>query len=122
MSKKVLIVDDEPDVVSFLSQLFEDAGFEIVTANDGGVAYEKLESEHPDLVTLDLQMPNDTGTDFYRRMHRKKPFSDIPIIVISGLAGRHLAIKKPYAVFDKPIDEEELLKAAREAAGLSATA
>lgn len=122
MSKKVLIVDDEPDVVTFLSQLFEDAGFEIATANDGVQAYETLEKVHPDLVTLDLQMPNDTGTDFYRRVHRKKSYSQIPIIVISGLAGRHLAIKKPYAVFDKPIDEDKLLKTAREAVGLSTTA
>lgn len=120
MSKKVLIVDDEPDVVSFLSQLFEDAGFEVATASDGSQAYERLEKEKPDLITLDLQMPNDTGTDFYRRVHRKKPFSEIPVIVISGLAGRHLAIKKPYAVFDKPIDEEELLRKARAAVGLTA--
>ncbi len=122
MSKRVLIVDDEPDVVRFLSQLFEDAGFEVATADDGVEAYEMLEKVHPDLVTLDLQMPNDTGTDFYRRMHRKRDYSEIPIIVISGLAGRHLAIRKPYAVFDKPIDEEELLKTARKAVGLPATA
>ncbi len=118
MSKRVLIVDDEPDVRKFLRQLFEDAGFETATACDGVDAYKRLQDANPDLVTLDLQMPNDTGTDFYRRMHRSKPYSGIPIIVISGLAGRHLAIKKPFAVFDKPIDQEALLKTAREAVGL----
>jgi CheY-like chemotaxis protein len=117
MSKKVLIVDDEPDVVRFLTHLFEEAGFETATAKDGVEAFDALQKESPDLVTLDLQMPNDTGTDFYRRIHARPPYNKIPIIVISGLAGRHLSIRKPFAVFDKPIDEQALLEAARQAVG-----
>lgn len=118
MSKKVLIVDDEPDVVKFLSHLFEDAGYETVSAADGVEAFKVLQESKPDLVTLDLQMPNDTGTDFYRKIHGRPPYNEIPIIVISGLAGRHLSIRKPFAVFDKPIDEQALLKAAGEALGV----
>lgn len=118
MSKKVLIVDDEPDVVKFLTHIFEDAGYETVTANDGVQAFDVLQKEGADLVTLDLQMPNDTGTDFYRKIHARPPYNEIPIIVISGLAGRHLSIKKPFAVFDKPINEDELLKAASDAVGV----
>jgi CheY-like chemotaxis protein len=115
MSKKVLIIDDEQDVREFLVQLFEDHGFETVTASDGVEGLEMLKAEFPDLITLDLLMPNDTGTAFYRKMHRDQRFSQIPIIVISGIAGRHLAIRKPLAVFDKPIDTDALLDAAKKA-------
>ena len=117
MSKTILIVDDEPDVRVFLSQLFEDAGYRTETAQDGVEALEAVKRVKPDMVTLDLQMPNDTGTAFYRKIHRLEPYNEIPIIVISGIAGRHLAIRKPFAVFDKPIDPEELLAKTREALG-----
>ena len=70
---------------------------------------EVLKREKPDLVTLDLQMPNETGTRFYRNMTKDKEFKDIPVIVISGIPGRHLAVSKPVAVFEKPIDREALL-------------
>ena len=68
-----------------------------------------LKREKPDLVTLDLQMPNETGTRFYRKMTKDKDFKDIPVIVISGIPGRHLAVSKPIAVFEKPIDRDALL-------------
>ena len=73
----------------------------------------------PDLIILDLQMPNQTGTDFYRRTdegHRSS--AAIPIIVVSGLAGRHLALKEPVAVFDKPIDPDEFVETVERALGV----
>lgn len=117
MDKKVLIIDDEGDIRNFLVELFKDHGFDTVVASDGVEGLKLLKTEKPDLITLDLQMPNDTGTAFYRKMHRDENFSNIPIIVISGVAGRHLAIKKPFAVFDKPIDPAALLEAANKALG-----
>ena len=69
------------------------------------------------MITLDLQMPNDTGTGFYRKIHRDDKFSVIPIIIISGIPGRHLAVKEPVAVFDKPIDRDKLLEAVKKAIG-----
>jgi CheY-like chemotaxis protein len=117
MSKKILIVDDEDDVITFLKTLFEKEGYETVTAVNGAEALRAVESENPDLITLDLQMPKNTGTDFYRKLHRDKTHSQIPVVVVSGLPGRHLAIPRPVAVFDKPIDQEELLRVVRETIG-----
>lgn len=117
MSKKILIIDDEDDIRKFLEEFFRDEGYETVTASDGVKGQEVMKSENPDLITLDLQMPNDTGTAFYRKMHRDKEYSKIPIIVISGVAGRHLAIKKPVAVFDKPIDKKALLEVIKDTIG-----
>ncbi|MBN2227704.1 MAG: response regulator [candidate division Zixibacteria bacterium] len=117
MSKKIMIIDDEPDILRFLEQLFQDAGYQTVTAGDGSEGIEIAARERPDLITLDLQMPKDTGTAFYRKIHRDKKLGDIPIIVISGIAGRHLAIRKPVAVFDKPIDKTALLQVIKDTIG-----
>ena len=110
MAKKVLVIDDEPHVVKYLTSFLEDNGYETCSASDGEQGMVVLKEERPDLVTLDLQMPGDTGTRFYRNMTKSKEFKDVPVIVISGIPGRHLAIKEPIAVFDKPIDRDELLE------------
>lgn len=115
MPKKVLVVDDEADVRKFLTAILEKHGYETLTAEDGTEALEIARREKPDLVTLDLQMPHGTGTDFYRKFHRSHEYKDAPIIVVSGLAGRDLAVKKPVAVFDKPIDPDEFIDAVRRA-------
>ncbi len=115
MSKRILIVDDEEDVRVFLNAVLRDAGYETVTATDGVEALEAVKLEPPDLITLDLQMPNQTGTDFYRKLSRDKGLNTIPIIVVSGLAGRHLALRQPFAVFEKPIDPEEFLETVKQA-------
>lgn len=107
MSHKILVVDDEPDVRRFLVAVLNKRGHETLTAADGREAFEVLRRERPDLVILDLQMPNQTGTDFYRRLSKDRELSGTPVIVVSGLAGRHLAFKEPVAVFDKPIDPDE---------------
>jgi len=107
MTKRILVVDDEADVRRFLTAVLEKRGHETLTAADGREAFEIAEREHPDLVILDLQMPDQSGTDFYRRLTKHKQLRNIPIIVVSGLAGRHLAVREPVAVFDKPIDPED---------------
>lgn len=117
MSKKILIVDDEEDVRTYLKALFEDEGYTTVFAVNGVEALRIIKEEKPDIITLDLQMPENSGTDFYRRIHRDKVLSQIPVIVVSGMPGRHLAIPRPFAVFEKPIDKELLLKAIKQASG-----
>ena len=106
MAHKILIVDDEADVRTFLTAVLKKEGYETLTAANGREALEIVRRELPDLVILDLQMPEQTGTDFFRRLKKDEELGAIPIIVVSGLAGRHLAVSKPFAVFDKPIDPE----------------
>ena len=117
MSKKILVVDDEADVRRYITAILEKGGYETVTAEDGAGALEVAQQEKPDLVVLDLQMPNQSGTDFYRKMSKDKALGAVPVIVVSGLAGRHLAVTKPVAVFDKPIDPDELLAAVEKGLG-----
>ncbi|MGO9568896.1 MAG: DVU0259 family response regulator domain-containing protein [Desulfomonilaceae bacterium] len=117
MPKKILVVDDEPQLVKYLTIFFEDCGYETCSAADGEEALEVLREERPDLVTLDLQMPNETGTRFYRNLMKEKEFRDVPVIVISGIPGRHLAVSKPVAVFEKPIDRDALLATIKQVIG-----
>ena len=92
MAKKVLVIDDEPHVVKYVTSLLQDNGYETCSASNGEEGMKVLQEEKPDLITLDLQMPGDTGTRFYRNLTKSKEFKDVPVIVVSGIPGRHLAV------------------------------
>ncbi|MFH1436872.1 MAG: response regulator [Pseudomonadota bacterium] len=109
--KKIMVVDDEEDQLDFYSMVLEDSGYEVITAKNGKEALDAARREKPDLVVLDLMMPNQTGTDFYRKLSREKELKDTPIIVVSALSYRYLAVKRAAAVFDKPVDREKFLEA-----------
>ena len=115
--KQILVVDDEKDIVEFLTQLLEDNGYEVIGASDGVQGMEMVVKNRPDLILLDLQMPEETGTGLYRKLHNKKEYKDIPVIVISGLAGSHLAVGKSVPVLDKPPKEEQVLEEVAKALG-----
>ena len=115
MAKKILIVDDDPDIVSYLEDVFADAGYATVSARNGRQALALLAGDPPDCVTLDLEMPDMTGPKFNRAL--AKTGRDIPIIVITGHPGLKYVIPGAKAVFDKPIDREGLLAALRDILG-----
>ena len=111
MSRKILVVDDEGDIVEYLKTLLEDNDFSVSTASNGAEALEMIKNDRPDLVLLDLQMPEETGTGFYRKMRNSESLKDIPVIVASGLAGRNVAVSKSVPVLEKPLDETKVLDA-----------
>jgi CheY-like chemotaxis protein len=113
--KKILVLDDEQNILIFLETLLRNKGYEAISASSVEEALEAARREKPDLVILDLMMPKQTGTDFARKVARDKELKDIPIIVVSALAGRELAVHKPVAVFDKPIDPEKFIEAVEKA-------
>ena len=110
MAKKIMIVDDDPHIVDYLRTVFQDNGYGTCQAVDGDEALKVMQAEKPDLVTLDLEMPNEWGPRFYRKYTQKDEYKDIPVIVISGLAGIHLAIRKAVATVNKPFDPQEVLR------------
>ena len=117
MPKKIMIVEDDPHTVKYLEDLFQDNGYETCSAFDGSVAMEVVEKEKPDLITLDLAMPDEWGPRFYRKLQEKKEFKKIPVIVISGLTGSRYAIQKAVASLMKPFDRDELLKIVKDTIG-----
>lgn len=116
--KKILVVDDEQDIIDFLTTQLSDHGYAICSAHDGLEAMQTIKQERPDLILLDLQMPEETGTGLFRKLRHKKELKDIPIIIISGLAGRHVAVSKHVPVIDKPFDDyQTVLDEVRRAIG-----
>jgi CheY-like chemotaxis protein len=115
MEKSILVIDDEPDVVSFLTRLLQDNGYDVISASNATDAMDLIKHRRPGLILLDLQMPYETGTDLYRKLRNKKELSEIPIIVVSGLAGRNIAVSRSVPVIDKPIDEQQLLSEVQKA-------
>jgi CheY-like chemotaxis protein len=108
MAKKILIVDDDPVVVKYLSALFEDNGYETCTAGSSSEGLKVVREEKPDMITLDLQMPGDWGPRFYRKLRQDKDLRETPVLVISGIDGDH-AIKDAVAFIAKPFDPDKVL-------------
>ena len=117
MTKRVMIIDDDPVIVNYLETILTDNGYETATANDGVEAKSIVSEFKPDLITLDLDMPNEWGPRFYRNLTKNKEFANIPVIVISGLAGREHSINKAVAYFAKPFNPDEILKKVKETIG-----
>ena len=117
MSTTILVVDDEADVRTFIRAILIKSGYEVITANNGAEALKLARESQPALVVLDLMMPQQTGTDFYRKLSKDKELSKTPIIVVSGLSGRQLALKEPVAVFDKPVDPVDFIAAVKKGLG-----
>ena len=84
---KILVVDDEPDILVYYTALLEDNGARVFEAPDGDKALALARSEKPDLITLDLEMPEEWGPRLYRKIVQEDENKNIPVIVISGLAG-----------------------------------
>jgi CheY-like chemotaxis protein len=123
-TKKVLVIDDEADTVVYMETLLQDNGYETVSASDGEEGMEKVKSEKPDLVVLDVSMPQKSGMRFFREIKTNPDLATIPVIFVTGVtgfAGDKDALKKfidsrgsipsPEGFFSKPIDREEFLKA-----------
>jgi CheY-like chemotaxis protein len=121
--KTILIVDDEPDVLTFLSTLFEDNGYATAKALDGNEALTKVKEKAPDLVTLDITMPNKSGVRFYREMKESAEWRKVPIIIVTGVSGEFKTfistrkqVPPPEGYLSKPIDKTEILNLAKKLA------
>jgi len=110
MKERILVVDDEKDVREFMMNFLTDHGYSVDYAIDGNQGLEKLQATKPDLILLDIQMPNETGVGFYRKMYMNKEIENIPVIIISGMPGSNMSLNERIPIIDKPIDTDRLLK------------
>ena len=121
-AKRILIVDDEPAVVSYLEMLLHDSGYETVSASNGREGMELVRQQRPDLVTLDISMPEASGTRFYKEIKTDPDLAHIPVVIVTavtGYGGDRYAYKEfishrrlvppPDGYFPKPIDKDEFL-------------
>ncbi|MFH1878217.1 MAG: response regulator [Candidatus Omnitrophota bacterium] len=83
-SKKILIVDDEPDILRSISFRVKKAGYEVICAEDGGEGLEKAREEKPDLIILDYRMPVLDGIEVYKKLRENGETSRIPVIFLTA--------------------------------------
>jgi len=118
MTKKtILTVDDDPNIREYLEALFTDNGYNAVTAESGDKALELLKELRPDLITLDIEMPDKTGPWLSRAIGKDSGLAAIPIIVITGHSELNYIIPKATAFLGKPFDADEVLRIVRETIG-----
>ncbi len=122
--KKILVVDDDPDAREFFVTVLEDNGYATVSARDGNEALERLEDGRPDLVTLDITMPEKSGVGVYRKLKEDEGSRDIPVIIITGVSDdfRHFIstrrqVPPPEGYLSKPVEPDQLLEKVRELVG-----
>jgi two-component system alkaline phosphatase synthesis response regulator PhoP len=89
---KILLVDDEPDIVEFLKYNLEQNGYDVIVGHDGLQALKKL-SENPELIILDIMMPHLNGYEVYNKIRENKNFTDVPIIFLTAKSGETDEIK-----------------------------
>jgi DNA-binding response OmpR family regulator len=122
--KRILIVDDEEDMRSWLSAFFQDNGYDTITACDGEEGMDRALDDKPDLITLDITMDKQSGVKMYRSLCDSEQAASIPVIIITGISSdfkrfieSRPGVKPPAAYFEKPVDKEALLKRLRELIG-----
>jgi CheY-like chemotaxis protein len=84
MAQSVLVVDDEPVVVEISKRRLEERGYEVHTAADGNEAFIRLKSKIPDLILLDVQMPQMNGYTFIMEKFKIPEYADIPVVVLTA--------------------------------------
>ncbi|MBC8439939.1 MAG: response regulator [Deltaproteobacteria bacterium] len=130
MSKKVLVVDDDQDVRSFVVTVLEENQYIPLVAQDGVEGLEMIEKEHPDLVILDVLMPRGSGIRLYHKLKTDETLEKIPVIMFTGIALRSFLksqkvldefkggeVPKPDIYLEKPVEPEELLAAIKKKIG-----
>jgi len=112
---KILVVDDEPDILTFLAAVLEDQGATVIQAADSEQALALTIQEKPDLVTLDLSMPGKNGGYVFEEIRNNPEIASTKVCIITGKPElRRLIYERPVAppdgYLDKPVNEETLLK------------
>ncbi|MGH2825734.1 MAG: response regulator [Actinomycetota bacterium] len=102
MSKRVLIVEDEEAVRELEKFILENAGYEVMEARDGLEGLTKVEFRKPDLILLDLMMPDVSGGRMFDEMRHHPATKDIPIVVVTGKPDAH-------EMFDDAIGEDNVI-------------
>src|ERR1700722_12343358 len=109
--KKILVVDDDPNICEILKMRLESSGYEVTTASNGVLAFVKASEEKPDLIILDVSMPTMDGLKFVQATRWKTEMKDIPILILTARANtKEIFDALGIANFmTKPYDSKELL-------------
>jgi len=105
MVKKVLVIDNDHNSVKFVAAVLSDNGYVTDTAFDGKEGLERVKENCPDLIVLDVMMPKRTGFVLFKQLKKNEDYSDIPILMLSGVAGVLEDLdRKKEDTFENPYD------------------
>ncbi len=114
--KKILVIDDDRALAAFLTGLLEDHGYVAQAAYDGQQGLDALRRERPDLVLLDITMPEKSGVRFYREVRADESLATIPVVMVTGVSidfkrfiHSRRQVPPPDGYISKPVDRELLL-------------
>jgi twitching motility two-component system response regulator PilH len=121
MAKKVLNVEDDPDIRTFVTTVLEENGYIPIMAKDGEEGTKKVKQEKPDLIILDILMPRESGIKMYHELKRDPSLKDIPVVMLSAVSKRTFlrsqvaltefgdeTVPEPEAYLEKPVEPEDL--------------
>jgi len=122
ISKKVVYIEDESEMIDLVRFILSRKGYEVIGANGGREGLDIIRQKLPDLVLLDLMMPDMDGWDVYQQMKSVEATRDIPVIVITAKAqsidkvlGLHIAKVDDY--ISKPFSPQELVESVEKVIG-----
>ncbi len=109
--QQVLVIEDEPDTITLIKHILRNAGYNVMSASSGQEALHKIAEKKPDLVLLDLMMPEMDGWEIY---HYLRQMTDVPVIIISALGGKDEIVRGLHLGVDdyisKPFHNAELIE------------
>ena len=121
-TRRVVYIEDEPEMVDLVRLILSRKGYEVIGSNGGRDGLDKVRLENPDLVMLDLMMPDMDGWDVYQQMKAGEATRDIPVIVVTAKAqsidkvlGLHIAKVADY--ISKPFSPQELVNSVEKVLG-----
>jgi CheY-like chemotaxis protein len=119
---KILVIDDEMDMRTFLATLYETKGYKPIVAADGVEGLQKAKEGKPSVIVLDVMMPKEGGIQLYRNLRSDPATKNIPVIMLSGIAKKTFfhsqnilnrytgeSLPEPEAYIEKPPEPDELL-------------
>jgi DNA-binding response OmpR family regulator len=118
--RRVLIVEDDPDIVDYLSFFLEDEGYDVKSASRCSTARNLMDEFQPEVVLIDALLPGKSGLELLVSLRRDPQWSDLPLVVVTGddmlleddcqsYLGAHEGVRGPDGVLGKPVDRETLL-------------
>lgn len=114
MPRRILVVDDEPDILRIVTFRLKKLGYEIITAVNGQEALDLIKEKRPDLILLDLRLPVIDGYEVCKRLKTDEEFKQIPIILLTASSAGKISERTSEFKADdyiiKPFESEELLE------------
>lgn len=118
MPESILVVDDDPDIARFVEVNLRSAGYEVSVASDGEEALEKAAGLRPDLVLLDVMMPQVDGWEMLQLLHERHGADAVPVVMFSGkvdeAAADEAAERGAQGFIGKPFDPSQLIEKTRQ--------